>query len=133
MIHVIQDWSKQSSLASSITEPSSPLISERSGSQEETPNSGQLNKYFPTLDSELQEAAAYVYDEEPLMNPDNLDDLSEDANELAACETRSSGNKSACLTPVSFNLDLSIMANKGSITLSVEVCFLAIQVFPIMR
>lgn len=107
-------------MASSNAEPSSPLISERSESQEETPSSGQLNKYFPPFDDELQEVA-YLYND-PL-NADNLEDFSENNNELTGNENQNSDSKSTCLTPVSFNLDLSMMAHKGSLTLSVEVIF----------
>lgn len=107
-------------MASSNAEPSSPLISEYSESQEETPSSGKLNNYLPPFDGEMQEVA-YIYNDS--LYVDNLEDFTENINEVTGYDTRNLDSKSACLTPVSFNLDLSMMAHKGSLTLSMEVFF----------
>uniref|UniRef100_A0A1A9WB12 Inositol hexakisphosphate and diphosphoinositol-pentakisphosphate kinase n=1 Tax=Glossina brevipalpis TaxID=37001 RepID=A0A1A9WB12_9MUSC len=126
-------WSKQSSIASSITEPSSPAISDTCS--QETPScemsisltstegynippatTEQLAKFFPQLDADLNLVSVYA--------PLNTDTLEETNNALDELNFAAMGAgfeaKSACLTPVSFNMDLSIVANKGSLTLSVE-------------
>lgn len=129
-------WSKQSSIASSITEPSSPAISDTCS--QETPScdmsisltstegynmppatTEQLAKFFPQLDVDLNSVSVYA--------PLNTDTLGETNNALDELHFSAIGAgfeaKSACLTPVSFNMDLSIVANKGSLTLSMEVSF----------
>ncbi|KAM7350643.1 inositol hexakisphosphate and diphosphoinositol-pentakisphosphate kinase isoform 4-T4 [Cochliomyia hominivorax] len=128
-------WSKQSSVASSITEPSSPAISDTCS--QETPScdmsisltstegcnlpstaAQRLAKFFPRLDDDLNSVSIYA--------PINLDCLEGGETELSyagAVGGMGDGSfdaKSACLTPVSFNMDLSIVANKGSLTLSVD-------------
>ncbi|XP_046803289.1 inositol hexakisphosphate and diphosphoinositol-pentakisphosphate kinase isoform X6 [Lucilia cuprina] len=124
-------WSKQSSVASSITEPSSPAISDTCS--QETPScdmsisltstegynmpstaAQRLAKFFPRLDDDLNLVSVYT--------PINMDCLETAETELS-CGGAVGGSfdaKSACLTPVSFNMDLSIAANKGSLTLSVD-------------
>uniref|UniRef100_A0A1B0FIZ5 Inositol hexakisphosphate and diphosphoinositol-pentakisphosphate kinase n=1 Tax=Glossina morsitans morsitans TaxID=37546 RepID=A0A1B0FIZ5_GLOMM len=126
-------WSKQSSIASSITEPSSPAVSDTCS--QETPScdmsisltstegynmppatTEQLAKFFPQLDVDLNSVSVYA--------PLNTDTLGETNNALDELHFSAIGAgfeaKSACLTPVSFNMDLSIVANKGSLTLSME-------------
>ncbi|XP_075155203.1 inositol hexakisphosphate and diphosphoinositol-pentakisphosphate kinase isoform X12 [Haematobia irritans] len=127
-------WSKQSSIASSITEPSSPAISDTYS--QETPscemsisltsNEGgtynlppttatavKLARFFPRLDGDLNTVSVYT--------PMNLDSLDSNDTEFnMGAIGGGGGGKSACLTPVSFNMDLSIVANKGSLTLSVD-------------
>lgn len=123
-------------MASSITEPSSPAISDTYS--QETPscemsisltsNDGgiftvppsaataeKLARFFPRLDGELNTVCVYTP-----MNLDSLDTHGDTEFNMGAIGG-GGGGKSACLTPVSFNMDLSIVANKGSLTLSVEV------------
>lgn len=73
---------------------------------------------------EIMEESAF----EP-MNQDSLEPGEEEEEEgavggifLSVCEEHG-GSGSTCLTPVSFgmDLDLSMVANKGSMTLSVDV------------
>ncbi|XP_037889485.1 inositol hexakisphosphate and diphosphoinositol-pentakisphosphate kinase isoform X7 [Glossina fuscipes] len=126
-------WSKQSSIASSITEPSSPAISDTCS--QETPScdmsisltstegynmppaaTEQLAKFFPQLDVDLNSVSVYA----PL-NTDTLGEANNALDELHFSAVAAGFEaKSACLTPVSFNMDLSIVANKGSLTLSME-------------
>lgn len=79
----------------------------------------RLAKFFPRLDDDLNSVSIYA--------PINLDCLEGGDSELSyagAVGGLGEGSfdaKSACLTPVSFNMDLSIVANKGSLTLSVDV------------
>ncbi|XP_061396680.1 inositol hexakisphosphate and diphosphoinositol-pentakisphosphate kinase [Musca vetustissima] len=132
-------WSKQSSIASSITEPSSPAISDTYS--QETPScemsisltsneggnyslpassatAAKLARFFPRLDGDLNTVSVYT--------PMNLDSLDSNDTEFNMGTIGGGGGggpgggKSACLTPVSFNMDLSIVANKGSLTLSVD-------------
>ncbi|XP_059224204.1 inositol hexakisphosphate and diphosphoinositol-pentakisphosphate kinase isoform X8 [Stomoxys calcitrans] len=128
-------WSKQSSIASSITEPSSPAISDTYS--QETPScemsisltsneggtyslppssatAAKLARFFPRLDGDLNTVSVYTP-----MNLDSLDSTDTEFN-MGAIGGGGGGGKSACLTPVSFNMDLSIVANKGSLTLSVD-------------
>ena len=80
----------------------------------------RLAKFFPRLDDDLNSVSVYA--------PINMDCLESNETELSyagAVGGLTEGGfdaKSACLTPVSFNMDLSIVANKGSLTLSVDVC-----------
>ncbi|XP_049312680.1 inositol hexakisphosphate and diphosphoinositol-pentakisphosphate kinase isoform X14 [Bactrocera dorsalis] len=122
-------WSQQSSVASS-TEPSSPAISDTYS--HETPSgemsisitsaegvnilpvAEELAKFFPQLDDEDLNAVS-VY------TPMNTDALEVDADGVFTFGAGSSrGDVSACLTPVSFGMDISMIANKGSMTLSVD-------------
>ncbi|XP_073830869.1 inositol hexakisphosphate and diphosphoinositol-pentakisphosphate kinase isoform X8 [Musca autumnalis] len=128
-------WSKQSSIASSITEPSSPAISDtysqetpscemsisltsNEGGNYSLPHSSataaKLARFFPRLDGDLNTVCVYTP-----MNLDSLDSNDTEFN-MGAIGGGGHGGKSACLTPVSFNMDLSIVANKGSLTLSVD-------------
>lgn len=79
--------------------------------------SQRLAKFFPRLDNDLNSVSVYA--------PMNLDSLEGNEGELtvggATGLTGGFDGKSACLTPVSFNMDLSIVANKGSLTLSMDV------------
>ncbi|XP_054730022.1 inositol hexakisphosphate and diphosphoinositol-pentakisphosphate kinase isoform X6 [Anastrepha obliqua] len=122
-------WSQQSSVASS-TEPSSPAISE--SYSHETPSgemsisvtsadgvnilpvAEELAKFFPQLeDEDLNAVSVYT--------PLNTDTLDVDADGVFTFGGGSSrGDVSACLTPVSFGMDISMIANKGSMTLSVD-------------
>ncbi|XP_037938088.1 inositol hexakisphosphate and diphosphoinositol-pentakisphosphate kinase isoform X4 [Teleopsis dalmanni] len=120
-------WSKQSSLASS-TEPSSPAVSdsyshgtpsgEMSISLTSTegfnilPAAEELAKFFPQLDDDLNSVTVYT--------PMNADTLDVDADSVFLSSSSGRGDKSACLTPVSFGMDISMIANKGSMTLSVD-------------
>ncbi|XP_058985841.1 inositol hexakisphosphate and diphosphoinositol-pentakisphosphate kinase isoform X8 [Musca domestica] len=131
-------WSKQSSIASSITEPSSPAISDTYS--QETPScemsisltsneggnyslppssatAAKLARFFPRLDGDLNTVSVYTP-----MNLDSLDSNDTEFNmgAIGGGGGGGPGGKSACLTPVSFNMDLSIVANKGSLTLSVD-------------
>lgn len=80
----------------------------------------RLARFFPRLDDDLNSVSVYA--------PINMDYLENTETEL--CHPGAPGGlieggfdaKSACLTPVSFNMDLSIVANKGSLTLSIDVC-----------
>ncbi|XP_018787302.1 PREDICTED: inositol hexakisphosphate and diphosphoinositol-pentakisphosphate kinase isoform X11 [Bactrocera latifrons] len=123
-------WSQQSSVASS-TEPSSPAISDTyshetpsgemsisitsaEGSVNILPVAEELAKFFPQLDDEDLNAVS-VY------TPMNTDALEVDADGVFTFGAGSSrGDVSACLTPVSFGMDISMIANKGSMTLSVD-------------
>nr|XP_036227092.1 inositol hexakisphosphate and diphosphoinositol-pentakisphosphate kinase isoform X13 [Bactrocera oleae] len=122
-------WSQQSSVASS-TEPSSPAISDTYS--HETPSgemsisitsaegvnilpvAEELAKFFPQLDdADLNAVSVYT--------PMNTDVLDVDADGVFTFGGGSSrGDVSACLTPVSFGMDISMIANKGSMTLSVD-------------
>ncbi|XP_067637668.1 inositol hexakisphosphate and diphosphoinositol-pentakisphosphate kinase isoform X16 [Eurosta solidaginis] len=122
-------WSQQSSIASS-TEPSSPAVS---GSYSHETPSGEMSisitsadgvnilpiaeelaKFFPQLEDEDLNAVS-VY------RPMNTDALDVDADGVFTFGGGSSrGGASACLTPVSFGMDISMIANKGSMTLSVD-------------
>ncbi|XP_014085366.3 inositol hexakisphosphate and diphosphoinositol-pentakisphosphate kinase isoform X11 [Bactrocera oleae] len=122
-------WSQQSSVASS-TEPSSPAISDTYS--HETPSgemsisitsaegvnilpvAEELAKFFPQLDdADLNAVSVYT--------PMNTDVLDVDADGVFTFGGGSSrSDVSACLTPVSFGMDISMIANKGSMTLSVD-------------
>lgn len=53
------------------------------------------------------------------MNTDALDIDTDGVFTFGGGSSR--GDVSACLTPVSFGMDISMIANKGSMTLSVDV------------
>lgn len=77
----------------------------------------KLARFFPRLDGDLNTVSVYTP-----MNLDSLDSTDTEFNMGAiGGGGGGGGGKSACLTPVSFNMDLSIVANKGSLTLSVDV------------
>lgn len=81
----------------------------------------RLAKFFPRLDDDLNSVSVYA--------PINLDCLEGKETELSyAGAIGGYDAKSACLTPVSFNMDLSIVANKGSLTLSVDVSTNSIEI-----
>ncbi|XP_011191707.3 inositol hexakisphosphate and diphosphoinositol-pentakisphosphate kinase isoform X14 [Zeugodacus cucurbitae] len=123
-------WSQQSSVASS-TEPSSPAISDTyshetpsgemsisitsaEGSVNILPVAEELVKFFPQIeDEDLNAVSVYT--------PMNTDALDVDVDGVFTFGGGSSrGDVSACLTPVSFGMDISMIANKGSMTLSVD-------------
>lgn len=79
------------------------------------PVAEELAKFFPQLDDEDLNAVS-VY------TPMNTDALDVDPDGVFIFGGGSSrGDASACLTPVSFGMDISMIANKGSMTLSVDV------------
>ncbi|XP_020714367.1 inositol hexakisphosphate and diphosphoinositol-pentakisphosphate kinase isoform X2 [Ceratitis capitata] len=78
------------------------------------PVAEELAKFFPQLDDEDLNAVS-VY------TPMNTDALDVDPDGVFIFGGGSSrGDASACLTPVSFGMDISMIANKGSMTLSVD-------------
>lgn len=79
------------------------------------PVAEELAKFFPQLDdADLNAVSVYT--------PMNTDVLDVDADGVFTFGGGSSrGDVSACLTPVSFGMDISMIANKGSMTLSVDV------------
>ncbi|XP_053951057.1 inositol hexakisphosphate and diphosphoinositol-pentakisphosphate kinase-like [Anastrepha ludens] len=78
------------------------------------PVAEELAKFFPQLEDEYLNAVS-VY------TPLNTDTLDVDADGVFTFGGGSSrGDVSACLTPVSFGMDISMIANKGSMTLSVD-------------
>ncbi|XP_017465337.1 PREDICTED: inositol hexakisphosphate and diphosphoinositol-pentakisphosphate kinase isoform X3 [Rhagoletis zephyria] len=84
--------------------------------QSAQPNVGteELARFFPQLeDEDLNAVSVYT--------PMNADALDIDADGVFTFGGGSSrGDVSACLTPVSFGMDISMIANKGSMTLSVD-------------
>lgn len=75
------------------------------------PHSEELAKFFPRLDEDLNSVSVYM----------NMDTLDVDRDSVFMKEGSSRGDKSSCLTPISCTMDISMIANKGSMTLSVDV------------
>lgn len=85
--------------------------------------SEKLARFFPRLDDDLNLVSVYAP-----MNMDSLDMETVDELSVSTTGAIGGGKSTTCLTPVSFNMDLSIVANKGSLTLSVDVSITFLRV-----
>ena len=72
-------------------------------------HSEELARFFPRLDADLNAVTLDM----------NMDCLDVDTDSVFLASARD--DRSACLTPISCSMDISMIANKGSMTLSVDV------------